>query len=95
MLWLSVTLLSEYAEAPPRLLTSRVAPVVYEAPELLSIRTAVRVGAAPLKLRAGKKRKRAADAYVRELAAPLTEVIKFQLVPSLEYCHSPLAASEV
>ena len=50
MLWLSVTLLSEYAEAPPRLLTSRVAPVVYEAPEPLSIRTAVRVGAAPLKL---------------------------------------------
>ena len=48
MLWLSVTVLSEYAEVPPRLLTSRVVPVVYEAPEPLSIRTAVRPGAAPL-----------------------------------------------
>ena len=77
----------------PRVVTSKVAPLI---PVVgVSIRMTVSVGVAPLKLRVGKKRKRSADVYVREVAALLTEVMEFQLVPSLEYCHSPLVASEV
>ena len=92
-LWLSTTLSALYAVVPPAELTSSVAPAVTVADESISV--TVKEGAAPFQLLAGTNFSWSVLFNVRAVDAPLIVLIVVQLVPLLEYCQEPLAASAV